>query len=205
MNSDEARKIAGKKSGDAKLQDAEAAQESQRLKGEEMSPIERIQTLPDQLQGAAEERRSKGQNADITLAAFQALTEALKTVTSRLDRMEAQADQKKLMTPEALMRCSTCGQVVKSTKTGRGICNGEHVRIFVAPKTMEMWSAFQGVEINGSKYAGPALVPPDLVDTIFGIIGRWETKERQKYISGGRIFGEIGETANLAPGRSRII
>lgn len=180
-----------KKSGDSKLADGAAKQEEVRTSGESMTPMERIQSLPSELQGAEEAKRAAGNEAGAqqTAMAMRLLEQTVKLL-ERMESRVTQLEKPKLEAPAPRLRCSTCMQVVKN-KEGRGVCEGEHVMVVVVPKEMDLWSAFPGVTWNGQRYAGRCMLPPSIIDGVVSEISRWTTAQRRLHIPGGKIFGDL--------------
>lgn len=181
------------KSGDSALQDAEAAQNTVQSESHHMEPKEMREALPDQLQAAVEEKKAQGAPAEATAAAEM----SLKLVLRALEMMEKrvagiEVGQKSvLVSKETFLTCSTCGQTVKSTLTGRGVCNGDHVFVTVAPQDMSLWESFQGYVWNGVRYAGRQMLPRAIASSVMAAVYRWESREKKKFLPGGKVFGDI--------------
>lgn len=180
-----------KKSGDARLQDAAAANAESRSEDHGLSPTERLERLPSEVQDAAEQKRAQGDHAGAARAdaAVAALTKTVEMLLSRMEAMEQKPSQPTVRGTIHLMKCSTCGQYLLDTASSRGVCTGVHVPAFIAPITREFWADFDGIIINGVRYRGHVQLPLAMADEVKAHCSRWEAMERKKKIAGGRNIG----------------
>lgn len=195
--------MARRKSGDSRLQDGHAAREHERL-NPTRDGQDNAEHLVEELQDSAEQKREAGAPQPQVDAATQAilqLTQMVTQLTDRIMRLEKPAVQP-AKTP--YLKCGTCNQVLKRAFDGRGICDGTHVPVMVAPRDMSLWPAFQGVNWNGAKYGGMCLLPPAIVQAVISQISRWEDSERRRMYDHGKIFGEF-DARKFSTGQTPVI
>lgn len=210
------------KSGDSKLQDAETADKASYRESAERTARENTEALAEELQDSVEKKKAAGASTEaqqVSAAALTALTKALELMDKRMAAMESKSltpaalSTKTISSLAALLYCSTCRQYLKNAQ-GRGVCNGDHVRIFVGPKDMDLWHYFQPVYFNSVMYYGFSWVPREIADPIIARVNRWAAREKRKFIKGGKVFGEdttiesanaqVGKTPIIAPGQSQL-
>lgn len=162
------------KSGDSARQDAERAIEANR---KETNP--KPEDLPELLQGAADERAEKGQ-APVTTKQFEQLLRMVESLTTtngelrnRVLDLENVGGSRKLRRKAPLMLCPTCRQTIRAPNSNRGVCDGQHVVVMVAPKDRDFWPDFQSYIHNGVKYYGVCPVPVSCAEDILAGIERW--------------------------------
>ncbi len=182
------------KSDDSKRQDAEAA-----AKANTSAPAVDGGQLLDQLQGKAAEKREAGDPAgasQIELAlkmAAQAMALAERSQAAQEDRLQT-LERRGLLTSKRLpklLKCPTCHQALWDSKEKRGVCNGSHVRVYIAPSNHSMWRWFQGCTINGVRYLGRCDVPLVLVDQLRSMAERFSSQQFKLQVGGGTVFGEM--------------
>lgn len=194
--------FAASKSGDSKLQDAEAAT----IKSQE-NPV--ISDLPEVLQAAAEEKKAAGLDPTSTLKALDMLTKALEGLETRLKKMETRdpitaSESKTIINPLTLPRCGICEQYLKNPRTGRGVCNGTHKMARVVPSDTDLWVNFPGIMRNGINYAGTVQVPEEMHQDILTSVRRWEVGQKRLFMPGGKVFGDM-DVRSAGLGRTPII
>lgn len=193
------------KSGDSRLQDAQAARTKDLT-----SKGTGLETVAQELQDSVEQKRAAGASpesvkvAKADLDRLQKLCEALmdqnRSAFERIQKLE-QGGTRSVTTPTPKVRCGVCFQIAK-VADGRGVCDGEHVVVRVVPDDSAMWKFFQGVEYNGVKYANHVLLPRVIVNDVMSIVRRWEANEKKLYIASTRNFGEVdvrGATVGMTP------
>jgi hypothetical protein len=195
------------KSGDSKLADAATARERDRTQGGAMSVEERVATLPEQVQDAAEQKLEAGdiEGADQSERMMKMLAnviEMMSTQNARIQQIEA--GSRKLAREIPLLKCPTCQQSIYDKTLRRGICEGVHVYVRVVPKEMDMWETFPGITWNGVIYAGMCQLPPVIVQDVLSEISRWARQRKKLLINGGRVFSEL-DVASSQVGRTPII
>lgn len=176
-----------KKSGDSARQDARSAQEAARKAGSDMEPQDRLETLPERLQGAEDAAKEKGASVEELTklkATFQDMVNLVTSLTSEVGELK----KKQLIAPaqahEKPILCGVCEQALISG--GRGVCDGKtHIRVFVYPRNRLFSKGFQGITRNNKTYYGWCLVPPSMADDIGAAIGGWiHHKEMLTYDQG---------------------
>lgn len=160
-----------------------------------MERDEQLAALPDMLADAPEKKRERGdeEGAARTAQMLQDLRKLVEAMNSRNDALE-----RRLLATEGAMRkkvkaklkvCPYCKQAMVGFD-GRGVCDGKHVTLTVLPTDNTLFEQFDGVSINGAIYYGKSVVPAACVNTIIAMVRRWERKQRQLFIPGGRIYGQ---------------
>src|SRR5688500_6978309 len=156
-----------KRMSDSALSDAEEAREEERTEGHTWTAEERREHLLEEVQDAPEKARSEGRDPDVALAMIEQLQKTLALLEKRVVAAEAAPPKGSTQ----LLKCGTCRQAVKAGT--RGVCDGNHVWVKIAPKQMDLWSAFQGVIINGEMYIGTCPLPVSMADNAVALVGRW--------------------------------
>lgn len=171
-----------KKSDDAKIADAQSAQEADR-KDQSSSLEDRVSRLPELVQDAAAIKAAAGDSmgAEASTAAIRKLAELVESLSQRVSRYE---EAPKGTWKETAVRCGVCQQFQTA-------CKLQHAWLTVLPKQMDLIQYFQGVYINGARYFGRCQVPTNMVDAITAQVGRWEHNERRLLIPGGKVFGSV--------------
>lgn len=180
------RKVLPPKSGDSKLQDAEAAR-----KAETLNPTGGANMVAE-LQDAPERAKAEGRDPAASEAALARLASVCELLESQnkslMDRLVRLEGANKLLAPMPVLRCPTCECAIKDKQTGRGICEGVHVRVRVVPNETRIMKHFQGVTINGENYRGWCLLPPAMANQVMSAVHRWQAAELNLQLDKGFNF-----------------
>lgn len=179
----------GKKSGDSKLADAEAARQADQAAGT-LSPKERQEALPEILQDTVENAKARGESE----ARIAFLEKSIQIMQEHILRLSATSggsgrrerpvtahdnvDEHLPKRPE----CPVCRQTTL-------LCRGEHRIINVMPDYLLAAANFQGIWRNGVHYLGVCQVPKAMADDILAAVGNHVATEMESRISRGRLHG----------------
>ena len=121
-----------------------------------------------------------------------------------LDRIGKLESSPRVRGKSPQLRCPTCFQVVKDS-SGRGVCDGNHVRVRVVPPNPAFWNVFQGVTYNGVTYANWCMLPKSIADAVLAIANRQiYNNEMPMHIGHVRTLGDI-DVRNAVQGATPII